>query len=514
MYVTSAPRTFLQILERGGELYGENPAIVFQGRSFSYSDLLLMARRLAASLRDNGVAPGDRVVLALPNSWQFVVSAFAISMTGAILVPLDVAIRPGNFLHIIRDCAVKGIILDHAVFSRVEPVLKTWPEKALVLLKEAPFTARRIENLSVVSLDSILEPAHSSPPGKDPFLDVDPQTVTSITYTSGSTGQPKGVMHTHSSWITSAFFTGSHFKLSKGDKILISLPLHHAYSFRHVLAYLIYGGTIVLTKDLYEALKSVRTERPAAWLLVPTAGNIILKHFSDLMKECASFLEIVSIGTAAMAAVQLQALQALLPDTRILLPYGLTEARVGFLRMGRDATPNHIYAVAPGLDVQVVNDRGEAAQKGETGEIILKGEGMMAGYWKSSDAERRMLQERGFPTGDMGRVGDHGEIALVGRIDDIVKVGGRKVAPYEIEGVLNQHPSVFECVVLGVEEHQDVQLKAVVVLKEGKTMSEGELIHYCRQHLEPYKVPSTILFKASLPKSSVGKLLKNVPEEE
>jgi acyl-coenzyme A synthetase/AMP-(fatty) acid ligase len=276
-----------------------------------------------------------------------------------------------------------------------------------------------------------------------------------------------------------------------------------------VLAHALAGAAIFLADNIYMALKLLREHRPTGLLLVPTACHIILDRFAPLIREAGDHLRYVEIGTAALAPERYRHLRELLPTTDIYLPYGLTEARVGYLSPGEDGLLNRMTRPATGLEVRVVDEAGMPVATGETGEIVLRGAGLMRGYWHHSAAEHARLGEHGFRTGDMGRLHNDGAIELLGRVDDVLKVGGRKVVPLEIEMTINRHPDVAESAVVGLPDSSGLleqQVHAFVVTKSGQTITASELDAHCRQYLETYKIPAHFHFKTSLPKSPVGKI--------
>lgn len=458
----------------------------------SYAEIDLFSDRLAKALVEKGIEPGDRVVTVLASSVEFVIACFAVWKARAIVVPEDSAIRPTNLLHILKETEPAALIVERKVAAQLQGMRDALPYLRAIFVKDRTFA---LSDLAVW------------PTGGRP------DDVVSITYTSGSTGPPKGVMHTHESWHAGAAFTRDYVGLSPNDKIIIPLPLHHAYAFRQILAYLLAGGTVLIAADIYQALKLMREQRPTALLLVPAACNIIIDHFGSILHEADSFLRYIEIGSASITPGRLQRLQELLPTTSVHLAYGLTEARVGFLEPGSDGLFNRIARLSPGLELQVIDGQGQPVAKGQTGEIVLRGTGLMRGYWRTPPAEQERLRNQGFRTGDIGRVDSNGKVALLGRLDHVLKIGGRKVDPIDVETVLNRHPTVVESVVTGLPDPRgifELELHAFVVLRSDATTKETELLAHCRQQLEPYKIPVRIHFRTSLPKSAVGKVQRHL----
>lgn len=516
---TARPQPLLgEMLTRAAEEGDPSAGVFAQGKHHSYREINDAAERLAAFLHNCGVLPGDRVMVLLPNSLEFVVSVFGIWKLGGILVSEDVGIKAENLAHIVADSHPTALIIDHTVAERLESLGQAASQIRVVLVKDRTFTLGNLDQTRVESLEAALAdfaPLRPLPPREGNLED-----LVSISYTSGSTGRPKGVMHTHRSWLAGTSFTAAYHGVRRSDAIVIPLPPHHGLAFRQLLTYVQAQAKILLASDIYQALKLMKEHRPTALVMVPAAVNILLDHFAPLLPALNGVLRYLEIGSAALSMSRFEGLKRLLPNVAIHLPYGLTEARVGFLEAGPAGALNQIATTDPSLALRVLNEQGAQVQPGETGEIVLQGAGLMKGYWGSSDREQQQLQEAGFHTGDLAQLGADGKIALLGRRDDVLKVGGRKVNPMEIEAVLARMEALADSAVIAVPDPRGIfenQLHAFIVPRSRDSVpNEAELAAYCRKHLEPYKVPARFHVRSSLPKSAVGKTLKRsltVPEE-
>jgi len=502
------PRLLPDILRNAARKSGQG-GFVCGGVQTTYADIDLFSDRLANALIERGVKPGDRVVTVLSDSVEFICACFGIWKSGAIIVPEHTFIPPTNLRRILVDVRATALIIDGIGFERLEQMVDPALGVKAVFIKDYTSTLAGRSDIHVGSLEAILR-SEVDLYGMLPTRG-SPADVASITYTSGSTGNSKGVMHTHDSWLAGIEFTHDYLGLSENDKIVVSLPLHHGLAFRHILAYVLAGGTVLITRDIYQALRLLRKEHPTALLLVPAAANIAIEHFATVLREAGSYLRYVEIGSAAMAPEQLERLRNLLPNTRVHLPYGLTEARVGYLDRGAHGLLNRVVALSPGLKLRVVDDEGRSVAPGETGEILLQGRGLMKGYWGGAETEWKAVQGQGFRTRDMGRVDINGEVELLGRLDDVLKIGGRKVNPMEVEMVLNGHPNLVESAVIGLPDATGIleyTLHAFVVLKKDTSLKQSDIVTHCRQYLEPYKIPTQIHFRSSLPRSPVGKIIR------
>ena len=503
----TCPALLPEALRAGVTQAGPSSGLVVDDTRLTLAQADRHATHLAQALIQSGVAPGDRVVIVLPSSAEFILVCFAVWKARAIAVPVDPAIRLPNLHHILRDTDPTALVLDHHMLMHLVEADVELARLKVIMLQSVSQELAGLSHLPIQSLAALLAHAPADPVRLPTGAHA--REVVSITFTSGSTGIPKGVMHTHASWLAGAAFTRHHLQLTAADTSLIPLPVHHAYAFRHIVAHVLAGATVITTDNLYKALAQMQAVRPTALLLVPAACQILLERFPSLLQEADAYLRYIEIGTAAMSPERLERLRALLPTTHIHLSYGLTEARVGYLQPGTTGLLNRITNLASGLELWVQSGPGQPAAVGEPGEIVLRGAGLMQGYWGDSATEQQRLQTNGFATGDMGQINSNGHVELLGRIDDVLKIGGRKVIPLELELILNQHPAVLESAAVAVPDPRGVleyQLHAFVVLKDGETATVEALATHCQYYLEPYKRPAAIHLRSSLPKSSVGKV--------
>lgn len=498
-----------EVLTTGGPRRG---GVVCGALRHGYEELDRSATRLAAALRRDGVAAGDRVVVILPTCSEFLVACFAIWKLGAIAVPEFVGIRPPNLRHVLADARPSALIVDDPVAQRIDELRAELPLDGVraILIKDATFTLSGLESVAVHALNELLDDA-ALEKGFKP-VHARPDQVVLLNYTSGSTGTPKGVMHTHESVLAGAEFTRRFHAVGPADSIVIPLPLHHGLAFRQLFAYALSDATIILATDIYQALRLLKDYHPTALVLVPAAANLVLDHFAAVLGEASRHLRYVEVGSAAFAPERLARFRELLPHTKVHLPYGLTEARVGFLERGSEGAYNRIATVATGLELFVIDADGQRVASGQTGNIVLRGQGLMLGYWGQSGEHFEHYKANGFATGDLGRLMPDGSVELLGRMDDMLKIGGRKVNPTEVEAALARHPAVADSAVAAVSDPNGVfetQLHAFVVLHRGAAATEEELLSFARQQIEPYKLPGKIHFRTSLPKSAVGKILRS-----
>jgi long-chain acyl-CoA synthetase len=508
-----APRLLPHALRHAAGQSGRQVKLISGTERLSYAEIDLYSDRLAGRLVELQIRPGDRVLLGLPNSGAFIIACFAIWKARAVVVALDPAIRSNNLQHILERTEPSALIATNSFAERVREMPQVLRSFRAFFLED-PAASPSDDPVSVLSLPETIS---SETQTAELPTGARHDDLTSITFTSGSTGVPKGVMHTHESTLACASFTLNFLQLSQSDVMVVPLPLHHILAFRRFLTAFLAQCTTLIAPDVFVALAHFPKLRPTGLVMVPAACNILIDKFAPFFRENGASLRYLEIGSEPMSPERLSALQAILPNTKIHLTYGLTEGRVGYLKAGPKGVFNRIPSVNNGLEVQVVDTRGQSVAQGETGEILLRGSGLLKGYWGDSQEALDRIQQEGFRTGDMGMMEANGDVELMGRIDDILKVGGHKINPREVEAVLQRHPGVAEAVLVGLADPQKImeaKLHAFLVLAAEKIPTNEELIAHCRKHLEPYKVPAAFHVRAAFPKTPLGKIQRHLVVQE
>ncbi|HTZ48955.1 MAG TPA: class I adenylate-forming enzyme family protein [Verrucomicrobiae bacterium] len=502
------------VLRNASEKCGEEIRFVSGTERFSYREIEVQSDRLAKQLIVRGIQPRDRIILGLANSAAFIVACFAIWKARGVVVALDPAIRSTNLQSILERTQPSALIATKSLGDRVLEMSSVLPFFKAFFLKEGNSTSAEANQVSMVALQEAL--ASDSPEVTLPS-GARPDEVATITFTSGSTGLPKGVMHTHESTLACASFTLDFLKLSESDVMVIPLPLHHILAFRRYLTAFLARCTCLIASDIFVALAHFPELRPTGLVMVPAACNMLIDSFAPFFRENGGSLRYLEIGSEPMSPERLSALQSILPQANLLLTYGLTEGRVGYLKAGPNGVYNRVPSDNDGLHVKVIDSQGTLVAAGETGEILLQGSGLLKGYWGDSQENLDRIKRDGFRTGDMGLREANGDVQLMGRIDDILKVGGHKINPREVEAVLQRHPAIAEAVLVGLADPKKImeaRLHAFIVLRTETVPPDEELVAHCRKHLEPYKVPVSFQVRKSFPKTSVGKIQRHLVAQE
>ena len=525
------------LLDFAANQYGERTATIFYGATLSYRDLRSQSLRLATALDALGIRPGDRVGLMLPNCPQFLIAFYAILRLGAVVVPLNPLYVERELREVVADSGMRALIaLDTmapkvlAVREQVGPEIVIFaglqdymPEAVRPLyLQRVHAQGMGVETPTGPGLHrwtALMERAGErffQPP-------VDPgEDVAVLPYTGGTTGRPKGVMLTHFNLfanVLQAYVWAKEFVRRGEERYLVVLPLFHSFGMTSLMNVGLFNGAclILLPRfDVEEALEAIRTYQPTFLPAVPTMYIALLNH----PKAAEAGLGSIRLCNSGAAPLPVEVIHqfARFSSGAFIEGYGLTEASpiTHINPIMNVKKPGSIGLPIPDTDARIVDvETGtRELEPGEIGELVIRGPQVMKGYWNRPEETANTLRDGWLYTGDIARMDEDGYFYIVDRKKDMILTGGFNVYPREVEEVLYAHPAVLEAAVVGVPDpYRGEAVKAYVVLRPGATASEAELVEHCRRHLAPYKVPRSIEFRDSLPKSMVGKVLRRLLRE-
>jgi len=461
-----------QILERRAQLDGDKTAVVCGEERRTYREIESQSNILAQALLDAGLEPGDRVVICLEHPIETIVSLFGVLKAGGVF----------------------AIIAEHTPVERLRRILAD--SGASVLISRDGWRPLR----QTRSMDR---------------ADAD---LAALVYTSGSTGEPKGVMLTHRNLTAAAASICSYLELTPNDVILNVLPLAFTYGLGQVTTAFHAGATLVLERSFAFPQAVIRTmvrERVTGFPLVPTIATLLLQQ--DLHTHRFPRLRYITNAAAALSLRKIQQLRQAFPETAIYSMYGQTECqRVSYLPPDQiDARPDSVGVAIPGTEAYVVDDRGGRAAAGTIGELVVKGPHVMAGYWNQADATARVLRpdltgETVLYTGDLFRMDRDGFLYFVERQDDMIKTRGEKVAPRQVEEVIARLDGVAEVAVYGVRDELAGEAIAAVVTPLPGAMLSGERVkRHCLEHLGALMVPKIVDIRDALPTTATGKISRH-----
>ncbi|MFF0398220.1 class I adenylate-forming enzyme family protein [Streptomyces sp. NPDC005248] len=513
------PRTLREFVETTWA-FGDQPFLIAAESSYSYAEFFAAASALACRLTEvYGLRPGDRAVVAMRNHPEWQIAFWAAQLAGLVAVPLNAWWTEDEFTYALDDCGPRVLLVDGERLPRVS----AWAEKteARVVVfhfhggdGEVPQGAERYEDL----------PA-PDPLAAPPEVEIRPEDDATIIYTSGTTGRPKGAVATHLTQVGAALnprFHATASALRRGiipgqgpaPVTLMTFPFFHVAAFTSFYSAMAAGGALVLMRkwDDEEALRLIREHGVTHYAGVPATALELLAAAERAGDELAS-LQMLNTGGAAAPPDLVGQLTARFGER--IEPrngYGLTETCGGVLaNFGADYRlhPGSVGRPTPTTEVRIAGPAGEALPEGEVGELWLRGQSLVRGYWRDEAATAEAFTDGWFRTGDLALVRD-GRVSVVDRLKDMVIRGGENVYCVEVEAVLHDHPDVEDAAVLGVAHPVlGEEVAAVVRLRPGATVTPDELRAHVERTLAAFKVPAHVLVREEpLPRNPTGKILK------
>ena len=525
--------------------YPDKAALVFFGRVFSYQDVLHNAERLAARLAALGVQKGDRVVLNMQNCPQLVIAHFAILRANAVVVPVNPMNRAEELKHYITDPDAKVALTTSDLAAELARASDALPEgQRLAHLIVTHFTDAFDGNVTGADAppeawtDWLLT-HHALPPlaggevlswhdalANDlplPALDVGPADLSILPYTSGTTGLPKGCMHTHASVMHNAMASGIWGNGTPENVTLAVVPMFHITGMVSVMHTTILAGASLVIMPRWDrelAGRLISRWKVTHWTNIPTMVIDLLGSPSFEKYDLSSLVYIGGGGAAMPQAVAQRLLD--LFGLRYVEGYGLTETAAPSHTNPPDAPKQQCLGIPfMSTDARIIDPETlQELPQGEAGEIIICGPEVFKGYWKRPDATAQAFIEhdgkRFFRSGDLGRVDEDGYFFMTDRLKRMINASGFKVWPAEVEALMFRHPAIQEaCIISTKDAYRGESVKAVVVLRQSHRgqVSEQDLIDWCRDNMAVYKVPRVVQFVEALPKSGSGKVMWRTLQE-
>ena len=519
-------------IEDNVKRFGECETLYFEGRWYTNVEINHNANLLGNALKDLGINKGDRVAVQMSNSPELLSAFPAIYKIGAVVVPLSPLLRPDQAAYIYRDCGARVTLTSSDFAGRVLEAQRQTPKLEHVILTDRDDVPETISYRNIMSTSSDALTIEQT----------DNDDVAALIYTAGTTGPPKGVMHTHFSLYINALFFYEYVlvhrsltlqldsrtlnpktlqlnqvaqRVSGVNREMVSLgvlPLSHSFGIAFSNTGNFVGGKTILPRwwNVEEALKAIQRFRVTQMAAVPTMYIQILE-FPDLAKYDLSSLEDCQCGAAPLPVeVALKWKERVGVDIRE--GWGLTES--GAITTGQPGDlPPKYGSIGKCLlkcnTIKVFDEKGQELPPGHQGEIVIKGPTLMKGYWNLPEETAKTIKDGWLHTGDIGHMDEDGYFYITGRKKDIIIRGGENVSPVEVEDVLLRHPAVAEAGVVGIPDAvYGEEIKAFVVTKPDKCVSEEELIAFCKDCLPTFKLPKKVQFTECLPKNILGKVLR------
>jgi amino acid adenylation domain-containing protein len=493
----------------------DKEALVCGEARVTYGEIDRKSNALAHALKKRGVGRGDRVIVFADNTPETVVSFWGVLKANAVVSIVNPLTKTDKLAYMLNDCRPAALITDsHLYRVFVDPAKESPHLKTVVMSGQvAPDKLAAIPKAE--RWDDVLAGENEKEPPARQNIDID---LASIIYTSGSTGEPKGVMLTHRNMLTAGTSVSTYLEMREDDVVVGLLPLAFDYGLYQMLMCTRLGARLVLERSFTypaQVLQTMAKEKVTGFPLVPTISAILLGMKLDAYD--LSSIRYVSNTAAALPQKHIDGLKDLFPKAKIFSMYGLTECkRCTYLPPHLiDEKKGSVGIAIPNTELWIVDDDDKKLGPNEVGQLVIRGATVMKGYWEKPESTAKRLKPGPLPgeqvlyTGDLCRLDEDGFLYFVGRMDDIIKSRGEKVAPKEVENVLQNLKGVKEAAVIGVPDDVLGQaVKAFIVLEEGAKISDKEIQRHCQNHLENFMVPKHVAFVESLPKTTTGKIKK------
>jgi long-chain acyl-CoA synthetase len=536
-------------LEQAAREYPDNTALIFKPRAMkgaldgltggkmSYRTLNEMTDRMAAALAKLGVKKGDRVVILMPNSTQFVIAYYGIMKAGGVVVATNPLYSAREMEHQFNDCGAELAIATSNFYARIKEVQPKTKVKQVVVSHIRDYMGGFLKTLFPLNKHTVAEHKADLTGGDvwmsallaqytaadRPKLDIGPEDTAILQYTGGTTGISKGAVALHRNLVADTLAIKSFMPdLRQGKEIsLCAIPMFHVYGMVAAMSFAIAAAaTIVLVpnpRDLENTLSAINTYQPTIFPGVPTMYNAI-NNYPDLSRFNIRSIRACISGSAPLMPETQHKFEKL-TGGRLREGYGLSEAPTashcnpifGENRVGSIGIP------LPDVECKIVSldEPDKEMGVGEIGELCLKGPIVMKGYWNMPTETNNVLKDGWLYTGDIAKMDEDGYFYIVDRKKDMVIAGGYNIYPTNIEKVIKEHPKVFDVAAAGIPDpYRGETIKVWVVPKPGETLTEQEVIDFCRKELAKFEVPTAVEFRNELPKTMVGKVLRRMLVEE
>ncbi len=519
--VTVEYDSLFDLLKQAANIHGENPALTFFGRSWSYKEARMISEWLAASLYRVGFKKGDRIAIMLPNCPHYIFTLFAAFRLGGIAVQMNPMYVEREIEYVLNDSDAEYMIVFEALYPRIKKIQQQTSLKRIIVVG---FGGSRIELADGdLYFEDFLTHDHVIP---EIPIDIN-EDVALLQYTGGTTGLSKGVMLTHQNLLANIiqvcdFTYNAVDEKPENFKIVSVLPMFHVYGLScNALSAIRLGcNQLILPRfDVSELLELIKREKPFQMIAVPTM-YFALNSLPNLEESELRNIHYLSSGGAPLPIEMVKLFEKKV-GVRLNDGYGLSETAPSAISTPL-FLPRKLGSVGiplPGTEARIVTETENGyvdVPVGEAGELILRGPQVMKGYWKRPAETKEVLKEDGWLfTGDIAKMDEDGYFYIIDRKKDLIIASGYNVYPRDVEEILYQHEAVEEAIVIGIPDpYRGETVKAFVKLTPGAVVTPEELIEYSKIYLAPYKVPKQIEILDELPKSSVGKFLRRILREK
>jgi len=493
-----------QMLARTAAQNPQKTALIFHDQPTSYAELDQRANQVANALVGLGVQPGDRVAILIHNLPLYIEAYYGALKAGATVVPMNVLYKPGEVGYIVNDSGAK-VLMTFGPFTQVALAAAPAAPDLRHIITAAP---EAIPN--TLAWSEVIGKAPTTPPA----VTVDPESIAVFCYTSGTTGRPKGAMLSHNNMIANCEQCDQieRIRVQPDDVVWIALPLFHSYAMNVGMNMGVMHGVTLVIIDRFEPASSLAAVQKYRCTVLYGAPPMFVAwaQMPNIKDYDLSSLRYIASGAAALP-VSIMTLFEQMAGSPISEGYGLSEASpvVTTNVAGPVTKPGTVGPTIPGVEAKIVDENDNELPRGQLGEFICRGANIMKGYWRQPEATAEALKNGWLHTGDLATEDEDGYFTIVDRKKDMIVVSGYNVYPREVEETLFRHPAVADAAVVQYPDaYQGESVMAFVVLKQGASATEQELIDFCRSEIAVFKCPRKIIFRTELPKNNTGKVLR------
>lgn len=499
-----------QLIRHNTQISSDRTATQFAERSQTWAEFQERISCLAGGLQDLGIEEGDRVAVLALNSDRYYEFYFGVSWAGAVFVPVNTRLAPAEFIHWLNDSGSKAVFVDDMFLPAIAEI-----RSQLTSVKHFVYMGDGAVPDDYIAFEHlVMEYVPIAPSGRGG------DDLAGLFYTGGTTGKSKGVMLSHRNLTCNVLQCLPYFNLTEDDIMLHAAPMFHVADGILCMMAATLGCTNVMVPAFEPTLvlKTLQESGITASLLVPTMINMVVNH-PEIGAYDLSRLKSLLYGASPMPEAVIMKAMEVIPHVDFYQAYGQTEASPIVTIMG----PQYHTTTGPyagkikgagraviGVDLEIHDEAGNLVNAGEVGEVCIRGENVMLGYWNLPEVTAQTMRDGWLHTGDGGRLDEDGMLFIVDRVKDMIVSGGENVYSAETEQAIYQHPAVADCAVIGIpNDAWGEAVHAVVVLKPGESLTEQALIDFCKTQIAGYKCPRSIAFRSEpLPLSGAGKILK------
>ncbi len=500
-------KSLIDMFNMAAQQYAGEVSIIDQGVSYTFDELKNASDKCAVGLIEEGISKGDRVALYCINSVEFAIAYMGIVKAGGVVVPINLLQKASEIVYVMANAGVSGLIYHPAFQPNVDEILDELQNVKLSICVSST-------TASSLQWDSLFNNN-----GNLPAISIDAANdLVAILYTSGTTGKPKGAMLTHRNLVSNTASVFKAMKWSTDEVVILVLPMFHAFAATVGMLTPLTHGCCFVPVAKFEPdhlLKNIEQTKSTVFLGVPSMYNVLLNTKADNIERFSSIKLCISGGASMPVDVMNRF------EDKFSVPIyegdGPTECSPvtcvnpvgGIRKVGTVGLP------IPNVEMKILDERGLELPIGEIGEIAVRGDNVMKGYWQLPEATDESFFEDWFLTGDLGNEDEDGYFSILDRKKDMVIVNGMNVYPRIIEEVLYRLDAVLEAAVIGQLDklHGEIPV-AYIVLKEGFKAGSADIRSWCRQHLGSYEVPRKVVFMDALPKNGAGKIVKRVLDKQ